>query len=717
MNTKFIRRTVILLVVLFLAVYVSKPQNLKPDEELIEEKGILHFNDGEYTKALFYFNKLLELYPRDPLFNYYAGVSNTELEKKLVKAIYQLKIASLKDVPDNVYFFLGKAYHISENYSEALKYYERYLSVGDEKEIVELQARRLAQMCRSKVYPATSGSGVEKVNRRYEEISVSGKETVVTREEKPSSAGQQEETGYDKLVEEALKWQIKADSVRRLSNENRQYLPQISGQKEREKVEKEILLFEEEAYNYQAKADELFLRVKDLEQVMKGKPDMALSSLEKNIMHVENKQFIEHLEDVEPFEEQRTIDIFYNTVEYNYFFRSRELRIINDAEVFIKEGDNFMNDVSAFQKELEREKVRFSSLTNTKDRKKSQKTILALEGKIKKKIIFASKYYQEGNAMKYVVFNDILDDRNNENTDNEIQKNALKFQEMAVSNMETAIELAKLGRDARNEEEKFDNLLKANAYEVLALHNQKKAFDIYAGKTPVKTKEKLTSITKVPEESVGIAKDTMIAVQKERGKLPVIAKITEEPPVLTVKGEQEEITEEKGKLPEVEKITVEPPVLAVKEEQEEITEENPDVPVEEIIEPETSVKEDAVIERTSKTGTLTYGFQISRKSLYSAANPFPGEKEFPGQLVYRIQIAAFKSRIPYDFFKGMAPITTEKVSNSDITRYFAGLFKTYEAAQNALKRVRNEGFSDAYIVVYYDGKKISLNRAKTLENY
>ncbi|MCH7657434.1 MAG: hypothetical protein IIB05_03810 [Bacteroidetes bacterium] len=688
MNTKFIRRTVILLVVFFLAVYVGIPQNLKPDEELIEEKGILHFNDGEYSKALFYFNKLLELYPRDPFFNYYAGVSNTELEKKLVEAIYQLKIASLKDVPGNVYFFLGKAHHISNNYSEALKYYERYLSVGDEKEIVEFQVRRLAQMCRSKVDPATSGSGVEKVNRRSAEISVSAKETVVTGEEKPSSAGQQEETGYDKLVEEALKWQIKADSVRRLSNEKRQYLTQISGQAEREKAEKEILRFEEEAYNYQAKADELYLRVKDLEQAMKGKPDMALSSFEENIMHVENQQFIEHLEKINPFEGQRTIDNFYNTDEYNHFFRSRDMRIINDAEVYIKEGDNYMDDVFAFQKELEREKVRISNLTNTKDRKKSRKTILTLEGKIKKKVTFASKYYQEANAMKYVVFKGILEDRNTENTNKEMQKNVLKFQEMADSNMETAIELAKQGRDAGNEEEKFDNLLKTNAYEVMALQNQKKAFGIFAGIVPVESKEQILSMPEVSEESGTLIKDTQIAK-----------------------------TEEKEKLPELEKITEEPPVLAVKEEQEEITEEDTEVPVEEIIEPETSVKEDALIEKTSKTATLIYGFQILRKSPYSAANPFPGEKEFPGRLVYRIQIAAYKSQISYDFFKGMAPITTEKISNSDITRYFAGLFKTYEAAQNALKEVRNEGFSDAYIVVYFDGRKISLNRAKTLEKF
>ena len=635
MKINYYSRIVVLFLVFIFTVFNVTPQNLKPDEKLIEEKGILHFNEGEFPKSLFYFNKLLEIYPRDPLFNYYAGVSHTELETQLDEAIYQLKIASLKDVPDNVYFYLGKANHVSENYDDAEKYYEMYLSLGDKKEIEEFQVQRLLQMCQSKINPETSVSGVEKGNRRSEEIPVIGNEDDKTGEEKTISDDKQEITGYDELVEEALKWQIKADSVRRRLDEKRQSLPQISSQGEREKVEKEILLCEEEAYNFQTKADALYLRVKEVEQGMKGKPEAALSSFEQNINQIENQQFIEHLEEVKPFEEQKTNKYIYNTDDYSNFFRSRDLRIIDEGEGYIKEGDNCMKDVSSFQTDLEREKVRISSLTNTKDRKKSQKEILKLEGKIKKKVILASKYYQEGNTRKYMVFKDILMDWNAENISDELQKNALRFQELADSNIETAVELAKKGNDSSKEEEKFDNLLKANAYEVLALQNQKKAFDIYAGKTPVKTKEKLASIPKVSEKPVSIAKDTVITVQEEKEKPLLVDEIIEEQPVLAVKEEQKKRGE---------------------------------------------------------------------------------DMELPGKLVYKIQVAAFSKPVQPDYFKGLASITSEKISNSNIIRYFAGLFDTYEAAQSELNNVRNRGFPDAYIVVYYEGRKISLNRAKTLEN-
>jgi len=341
------------LVFIFTVLNVTS-QNLKPDEKLIEEKGIIHFNEGEFPKALFYFNKLLEIYPRDPFFNYYAGVSHTELETQLDEAVYQLKIASLKDVPDNVYFYLGKANQVSEKYDDALNYYERYLSIGDKKEIEEFQVQRLLRMCQSKINPEASVSEVEKVNRRSGEITVMSNEADKTGEEEAISADRQEITDYDELVEEALKWQIKADSVRRQSNEKRQSLPQISSQGEREKVEKDILLCEEEAYNFQTKADALYLRVKDMEQVMKGKPETALSSFEQNINHIESQQFIEHLEEVDPFEEQRTNDEFYNTNDYRNFFRSRDIRILNEGEGYIKEGDNCMKDVSSFQADLER---------------------------------------------------------------------------------------------------------------------------------------------------------------------------------------------------------------------------------------------------------------------------------------------------------------------------------------------------------------------------
>ena len=635
MKINYYSRIVISFLVFIFTVFNVTPQTLKPDEKLIEEKGILHFNEGEFPKSLFYFNKLLEIYPRDPLFNYYAGVSHTELETQLDEAIYQLKIASIKDVPDNVYFYLGKANHVSENYDDAEKYYEMYLSLGDKKEIEEFQVQRLLQMCQSKINPETSVSGVEKGNRRSEEIPVIGNEDDKTGEEKTISDDKQEITGYDELVEEALKWQIKADSVRRRLDEKRQSLPQISSQGEREKVEKEILLCEEEAYNFQTKADALYLRVKEVEQGMKGKPEAALSSFEQNINQIENQQFIEHLEEVKPFEEQKTNKYIYNTDDYSNFFRSRDLRIIDEGEGYIKEGDNCMKDVSSFQTDLEREKVRISSLTNTKDRKKSQKEILKLEGKIKKKVILASKYYQEGNTRKYMVFKDILIDWNAENISDELQKNALRFQELADSNIETAVELAKKGNDSSKEEEKFDNLLKANAYEVLALQNQKKAFDIYAGKTPVKTKEKLASIPKVSEKPVSIAKDTVITVQEEKEKPLLVDEIIEEQPVLAVKEEQKKRGE---------------------------------------------------------------------------------DMELPGKLVYKIQVAAFSKPVQPDYFKGLASITSEKISNSNIIRYFAGLFDTYEAAQSELNNVRNRGFPDAYIVVYYEGRKISLNRAKTLEN-
>jgi len=632
------------LVFIFTVLNVTS-QNLKPDEKLIEEKGIIHFNEGEFPKALFYFNKLLEIYPRDPFFNYYAGVSHTELETQLDEAVYQLKIASLKDVPDNVYFYLGKANHVSEKYDDALNYYERYLSIGDKKEIEEFQVQRLLRMCQSKINPEASVSEVEKVNRRSGEITVMSNEADKTGEEEAISADRQEITDYDELVEEALKWQIKADSVRRQSNEKRQSLPQISSQGEREKVEKDILLCEEEAYNFQTKADALYLRVKDMEQVMKGKPETALSSFEQNINHIESQQFIEHLEEVDPFEEQRTNDEFYNTNDYRNFFRSRDIRILNEGEGYIKEGDNCMKDVSSFQADLEREKVRNSSLTNTKDKKKSQKEILKLESKIKKKVIFASKYYQEGNAMKYIVFKDVLADWNAENIADELQMNALKLQEQADSNIETAIELTKKGNSSSKEEEKFDNLLKANAYELLALQNQKKTFDIYADKTPVKTKEKLASIPKVSEKPVSIVKDTVIAVPEEKEKPVSIVKDTA-PPLL------------------VNEVIEEQPVLSIKEEQEKTVD----------------------------------------------------DKEFSGKLVYKIQIAAFSKPVQPDYFKGLPSITTEKISNSNISRYFTGLFKTHEAAQSALGNVRNRGFPDAYIVVYFEGKKVSLNRAKNLGN-
>lgn len=103
------------------------------------------------------------------------------------------------------------------------------------------------------------------------------------------------------------------------------------------------------------------------------------------------------------------------------------------------------------------------------------------------------------------------------------------------------------------------------------------------------------------------------------------------------------------------------------------------------------------------------------ESAYSEANPIPVGVEAPSGLVYRVQIGAFARAIPQDLFKEFNPVSGEKIPNSNITRYMAGYFNSSNAAVDARGQIRQLGYSDAFVIAYCDGERITLGEARRRE--
>jgi N-acetylmuramoyl-L-alanine amidase len=53
--------------------------------------------------------------------------------------------------------------------------------------------------------------------------------------------------------------------------------------------------------------------------------------------------------------------------------------------------------------------------------------------------------------------------------------------------------------------------------------------------------------------------------------------------------------------------------------------------------------------------------------------------------------------------------------DNGITKYYVGLFRRFTDADDALRKVREYGYKDAYIVAFYNQKTINPERAKQLE--
>ncbi len=116
-------------------------------------------------------------------------------------------------------------------------------------------------------------------------------------------------------------------------------------------------------------------------------------------------------------------------------------------------------------------------------------------------------------------------------------------------------------------------------------------------------------------------------------------------------------------------------------------------------------------EAKSTTGSE---FAILASSPYSASNAIPVDQSLPDGVVYKIQLGAFSKPLAANAFKGLTPISGEKLANG-VTKYYVGLFRQYTGAEDALRRVKEYGYKDAYIVAFYNKKTITPARAQQLE--
>lgn len=85
------------------------------------------------------------------------------------------------------------------------------------------------------------------------------------------------------------------------------------------------------------------------------------------------------------------------------------------------------------------------------------------------------------------------------------------------------------------------------------------------------------------------------------------------------------------------------------------------------------------------------------------------ENEFTkGAIVYRVQLGAYKNRISTGIFKNAGTVIELK-TDDNYFRYATKGFKTIQAAANTKANLVLEGYGDAFITAYKDGKRIAMN--------
>ncbi|MBK9284543.1 MAG: PD40 domain-containing protein [Sphingobacteriaceae bacterium] len=114
------------------------------------EDAFRFFKLGKYNEALQIYSLLLRNDPADPFVNYYYGICNYKLGTSKTKAVSCLQLAAdCKDVPYNVFLYLGLASHQSYLFTTAIQAFENYKKKASPIEMKTNNINLLIKNCQS----------------------------------------------------------------------------------------------------------------------------------------------------------------------------------------------------------------------------------------------------------------------------------------------------------------------------------------------------------------------------------------------------------------------------------------------------------------------------------------------------------------------------------------------------------------------------------------
>ena len=120
----------------------------------------------------------------------------------------------------------------------------------------------------------------------------------------------------------------------------------------------------------------------------------------------------------------------------------------------------------------------------------------------------------------------------------------------------------------------------------------------------------------------------------------------------------------------------------------------------------------ALLNKQTLPDTITY-YKAESKPVVNA--------EPATAIIYKIQVGAYKGKLPETAAKSMKKLSMlRKVENykdeKGVTVYTTGSLKTYQEALTLQSQVKLEGIKNASIAAYNNGKRITLDEARKLNN-
>lgn len=227
------------------------------------------FSQGNYEKAYTEFRELLLTYTKDPLYKYYSGVCLVKLNKNPEEAVILLQQAvqgagTVKTLPSDGLFYLGRAQQMSGKFPEATESYNLYTDRVGKKTAREMGVPEFLQQCIQKTGQVTdSGTKHAEVlkNAKTDTTSVAAKTALMEPDKKAALKASDTKANlpaaYEKILDEAIEFQFKADSVSAIISEQKKLLETVPAT-EKNTLKLRISENEKLAASFQSKADQKY---------------------------------------------------------------------------------------------------------------------------------------------------------------------------------------------------------------------------------------------------------------------------------------------------------------------------------------------------------------------------------------------------------------------------------------------------------------------------
>ncbi len=231
------------------------------------QSSIDEFTKGNYEQAYNDFRSLLRKYPKDPLYKYYSGACLVLMKKDPSEALTLLQqsvngASVVRSLPDDAVFYLGRAQQMSGMFAEAISSYSQYTDQVGKKAAREQDVAGYIQECENKkgmiedteVRSTTASAAVIKPETvgKVEPATAGNSATKPAGKEIRGKTPLPQE--YEKVLDEALRLQYKADSLNLLAEEQKRQLgniPEAEQSAQKMKISQNEIL----AASYQKSAD------------------------------------------------------------------------------------------------------------------------------------------------------------------------------------------------------------------------------------------------------------------------------------------------------------------------------------------------------------------------------------------------------------------------------------------------------------------------------